>query len=91
MFDEMIERIQRTTISILLKVKVEMQPAQRVPVSAPANNVNSAPAQQPQRRAFRRQMPEPLTNMSSYKQAMERAQQARAQEVKTESAEQSEK
>ena len=91
MFDEMIERIQRTTISILLKVKVEMQPAQRVPVSAPQSSANSAPTQQPQRRAFRRQMPEPLTNMSSYKEAMERAKQARAQEVKTESAEQSEK
>ncbi len=91
MFDEMIARIQRTTISILLKVKVEMQPAQRVPVSAPQSNANGAPTQQPQRRAFRRQMPEPLTNMSSYKQAMEKAQQQRAQEVKTESAEQSEK
>ena len=91
MFDEMIERIQRTTISILLKVKVEMQPAQRVPVSASQSSANNAPTQQPQRRAFRRQMPEPLTNMSSYKEAMERAKQARAQEVKTESAEQSEK
>ena len=58
MFDEMVARIQLTTISILLKVKVEVRPA------APAPKAQSAvPA-----RRFRRQMPEPLTNMSSFKQ-----------------------
>ncbi len=67
MFDEMVERIQRTTISVLLKVKVEMRPAQ--PQSAPA------PAQKPvaqsttARKPFRRQMPVPLSAMSSNKPA----------------------
>ena len=89
MFDEMVARIQRTTISTLLKVKVEARPA---PVAAPVqvvngapmaamNAVNAQPAQptQPAQpaptqtvapRPFRRQMPEPITNMTSFKQAM---------------------
>ena len=68
MFDEMIERIQRTTISVLLKVKVEMRPAQpQTAQRAPA------PAQQPTaqptsaRKPLRRQMPVPLSAMSSNK------------------------
>ena len=92
MFDEMIERIQRTTISILLKVKIQMQPAPTAPVQpapaqqpvnpapaqaeapaqpAPAQQpVNPAPAQKPASPAhtYRRQMPEPLSNMSSSNQ-----------------------
>ena len=84
MFDEMVARIQRTTISTLLKVKVEARPA---PVAAPVqmangapmaamNAANAQPAQptQPTQtaapRPFRRQMPEPITNMTSFKQAM---------------------
>ena len=90
MFDEMVARIQRTTISTLLKVKVEARPA---PVPAPVqvvngapmaatNAVNAQPAQPAQSaqpaqptqtaapRPFRRQMPEPITNMTSFKQAM---------------------
>lgn len=80
MFDEMVERIQRTTIAVLLKVKVEIRPAPPQPVrrqmpdqgmaSAPA--ANAASAQPPRPRPLRRQMPEPLTNMSSYKEAMAR-------------------
>jgi preprotein translocase subunit SecA len=56
MFDEMVERIQRTTISVLLKVKVEGRPAP-VPMAsasiapnanANANvNANATPAQAP--------------------------------------------
>jgi preprotein translocase subunit SecA len=69
MFDEMIERIQRTTISVLLKVKVEMRPA-------PAPVQQSAPVATAQRRPFRRQQPVPMTNMSSYKEAMAKSQQA---------------
>ncbi len=68
MFDEMIARIQRTTISVLLKVKVELRPA---PAPIPASNSapsQSAPAQR--QRAFRRQMPSPITDMSSYKNAV---------------------
>ncbi len=81
MFDEMIERIQRTTISVLLKVKVEVRPApvqvQMNPAQTPQNV--AAPATQPQAaptptRTFRRQMPSPLTDMSSFKQAMEQRQ-----------------
>ena len=69
MFDEMIERIQRTTISVLLKVKVEMRPA-------PAPVQQSAPVATAQRRPFRRQQPVPMTNMSSYKEAMAKSRQA---------------
>ncbi len=64
MFDEMVERIQRTTISVLLKVRVETRPAP-APMAAPANvqpAQQGAPAQQ---RVFRRQMPSPLSSMSS--------------------------
>ena len=64
MFDEMVARIQRTTISVLLKVKVEVRPATPAPAAQPAV---------PPRR-FRRQMPEPLTNMSSFKQQAAKAQ-----------------
>ena len=63
MFDEMIERIQRTTISILLKVKIQIQPAQ--PTPPPVKPVRPAPA--PAAPTYRRQMPEPLSNMSSQK------------------------
>ena len=85
MFDEMIARIQRTTISTLLKVKVEARPApvQRVNAApmAAANGANGQPAQPTQTaapRPFRRQMPEPITNMTSFKQAMEAAKAAQA-------------
>ena len=63
MFDEMVERIQRTTISTLLKVRVEVraQPAPTAPANAPTQNGAPAPA----RRPFRRQMPSPLSSMSS--------------------------
>ena len=67
MFDEMVERIQRTTISVLLKVRIELR----------QNGAPVRPAQpaQPQgeRKAFRRQMPEPIQNMSSYKEAQAKA------------------
>ena len=67
MFDEMVERIQRTTISVLLKVRIELR----------QNGAPARPAQpaQPQgeRRVFRRQMPEPIQNMSSYKEAQAKA------------------
>ena len=82
MYEEMTERIQRTTISVLLKVKVEIRPA---PMQQPLN-VRPAPAQanatangqsaaKPAAplRVFRRQMPEPLSNMSSFKQAQQKA------------------
>jgi preprotein translocase subunit SecA len=75
MFDEMVARIQRTTISILLKVKVEVRQAP-TPTQAPAQSTN---AETTPRRAFRRQMPSPITSMSSYKEAMERAQAAQEQ------------
>ena len=67
MFDEMVERIQRTTISVPLKVRIELR----------QNGAPARPAQpaQPQgeRKAFRRQMPEPIQNMSSYKEAQAKA------------------
>ncbi len=73
MFDEMVARIQRITISTLLKVKVEARPApiQRVaPPAAPASNAAPAPAQADRAsRPFRRQMPAPLSDMSSFKAA----------------------
>ncbi len=78
MFDEMIERIQRTTISTLLKIKVEARPAPApapVQVNAAPKAENTAPAQapaqqpaaRPANRPFRRQMPVSLMNMSSFK------------------------
>ena len=67
MFDEMVERIQRTTISVLLKVKVEMRaptPAPAPPAGSPLNAPTSGI-----RRPFRRQMPSPLSSMSSQQSA----------------------
>ena len=70
MFDEMVARIQRTVISVLLKVKIEMRPAPQNVNAAPAANNAAAPAARPvSPRPFRRQMPEPLSNMSSFKAA----------------------
>ena len=80
MFEEMVERIQRSVISVLLKVKVEMRPAPmaqpmqvrpigaQAQAKAPAAAANAAPAAANPMR-FRRQMPEPLSNMSSFKAA----------------------
>jgi preprotein translocase subunit SecA len=65
MFDEMVERIQRTTISILLKARIEIAPA---PAPAPANNgTNMSPraAATAHAKPFRRQMPVALSSMSS--------------------------
>ncbi len=80
MFDEMVARIQRTTISVLLKVKVEVRPApvMNAAPTQPARPAQTAPAQPT--RTFRRQMPAPITQMSSYKEAMKRVQEAQAQE-----------
>ena len=75
MFDEMVARIQRTTISILLKVKVEVRPApMAMPTAQNANTNANANAQTVPPRRFRRQMPEPLTNMSSFKERAAKAQ-----------------
>ena len=63
MFDEMIARIQRATISILLKIRVEVRPA---PAPTQAQAAANRPAAQSQR-PFRRQMPTPLSQMSSQK------------------------
>ena len=72
MFDEMVERIRRTTIAVLLKVKVEIRPAhqpvrRQMPEQAAASGSGEVP---PARKPLRRQMPEPLSSMSSYKEAM---------------------
>ena len=68
MFDEMIERIQRTTISTLLKVKIEIRPApQVVPAQAQPAQPTQAPAQPAAapKKPMRRVMPSPLSSMSS--------------------------
>ncbi len=57
MFEAMIARIQRSTISVLLKVKVKIQPP-----PPPVRPQPIAPA-----KTYKRQMPEPLSNMSSAK------------------------
>ncbi len=67
MFDEMIERIQRTTISVLLKVRIQIQPAQPAPQPAPAP-AQSAPQAAPAAKTYRRLMPSPLSSMSSNKE-----------------------
>ena len=94
MFEEMVARIQRSVISVLLKVKVETRPApmaqplqiKRMPAAPAANGapvangaqatskpiapaMPVAPAAAPNPIRFRRQMPEPLSNMSSFKAA----------------------
>jgi len=87
MFDEMVARIQRTVISTLLKVKIEarpapvpMQTANAAPMSAAnganaqANAQNAQPVRPASVRPFRRQMPAPLSSMSSFKSAQENAQ-----------------
>ena len=65
MFDEMVERIQRTTISVLLKVKLEIRQA-----PAPAQPAPQQPqkpvAPTPQKMPTRRIMPSPLSSMSSH-------------------------
>ncbi|MBQ8406121.1 MAG: hypothetical protein IJX09_05665, partial [Clostridia bacterium] len=81
MFDEMIQRIQRSTISVLLKMKIEMRPAP-APATAPAQPTqNAAPTQnaqpaqpaQPAARPFRRQMPVSLATMYNERAAAEEA------------------
>ena len=81
MFDEMVERIQRSVISVLLKVKIEMRPAQPAPTAAPTPAPPATPANgaKPAPRPSRRQMPVSLMNMSSYKER-----QAQAEEKKDE-------
>ncbi len=66
MFDEMVKRIQRSTISMLLKVRVEVRPAPQ-PMQTPAQKAPTQPA----RPTYRRQMPAPLASMSSF-QAMKK-------------------
>ena len=83
MFDEMVARIQRSIISVLLKVKIETRPAPAPAPVQPAQPAQAAPAQPaPTVRPFRRQMPAPLSSMSSFKErvaAAEAAMQAKEQ------------
>ena len=89
MFDEMIARIQRTVISRLLKVEIRFteapQPAPAkaaTPAQTPKNTQAPAQAAAPAR-VFRRQMPTPMTQMSSYKEAMAKAQAEQAKASKS--------
>ena len=72
MFDEVVERIQRTTISVLLNVKIDVRPApapmQAAPVRPTPTSQTASAATSAPLRPFRRQMPEPLSNMSSFKE-----------------------
>ncbi len=85
MFDEMVERIQRTTISVLLKVKLEVrqQPAQSVQPTPVRRQMPTSPSAMgqssgtPAQRILRRQMPEPLSNMSSFKEQAKNAEMLR--------------
>ncbi len=63
MFDEMIERIQRTTISILLKVRVQLQPVAPQPAPKATPAPQAAPTQAAPK-AYRRLMPTPLAEMN---------------------------
>ena len=68
MFDELVERIQRTTISVLLKVKVEIRPT--APQQPLRRQMPETPAPAPAvKKPLRRQMPSPISSMSSYQQA----------------------
>ncbi len=98
MFDEMVERIQRSTISVLLKVKLEIRteptpnapqtPVRRQMPEQLASSNATPKAQTPPQRVFRRQMPEPLSNMSSFKAAQ--AKNAELLKVASENAQKSE-
>lgn len=81
MFDEMVERIQRTTISRAFESAYRTSHKRRRAVRpAQTSQPNSQNAQQSgECRVFRRQMPEPIQNMSSYKEAQARAAQAQRQ------------
>ena len=78
MFDEMIQRIQRSTISVLLKMKIELRPApvqaapapaQAAPATPKQNEPTAPPAARPAgAKPFRRQMPVALESMSSFKE-----------------------
>ncbi len=82
MFDEMIARIQRTTISTLLKVKIEIQPPQPVQAVNAAPKAPEQPQERPANRPFRRQMPVSLMNMSSFRSANQPAQEKSTEEKK---------
>ena len=86
MFDEMIVRIQRTTISTLLKVKIEIQPPQPVQAvnAAPKapEQPQAKPQERPANRPFRRQMPVSLMNMSSFRSANQPAQEKSTEDKK---------
>ncbi|MBO5458037.1 MAG: preprotein translocase subunit SecA [Clostridia bacterium] len=86
MFDEMIARIQRTTISTLLKVKIEIQPPQPVQAvnAAPKapEQPQAKPQERPANRPFRRQMPVSLMNMSSFRSANQPAQEKSTEDKK---------
>ena len=86
MFDEMIARIQRTTISTLLKVKIEIQPPQPVQAVKAAPKAPEQPQAKPQERPanrpFRRQMPVSLMNMSSFRSANQPAQEKSTEDKK---------
>ena len=72
MFDEMVERIQRTTISVLLKVKVEIRPAtptQPLRRQMPVEMNQAGGAAPAVKKPLRRQMPSPISSMSSFKEA----------------------
>ena len=69
MFDEMVERIQRTIISVLLKVKLEIRQAPApAPAPTPAQPQKPAAPTQPapMKMPTRRVMPSPLSSMSSH-------------------------
>ena len=76
MFDEMVARIQRSIISLLLKVKIETRPAP-APMQAARPVQIAQPAQaSAAARPFRRQMPSPLSSMSSFKERVAAAEAA---------------
>ncbi len=83
MFDEMVARIQRSTISVLLKSKVEVRVA---PKPMPANGVNSpAPKiEEAVRRVFRRIMPTPLSQMPSQQEMMKKMEDLKAAKAEAE-------
>ncbi len=72
MFDDMIARIQRSTISVMLKAKIEVRPAPPTPVTPPTASKEGTANENPARRAFRRLMPTPLSQMGSYKEMIQK-------------------
>ncbi len=71
MFDDMIARIQRSTISVMLRAKIEVRKSP-IPPTLPTAGKDNGANKEGARRPFRRLMPTPLTQMGSYQDVLQK-------------------